>query len=173
MSSNTGKLELLVRRNKGLTEHPYYATELSHLLKVDISPSDILTLEETDRAFSIHRSHSLRSSKDMSFAFRKKWKRDPVSHWLRACLCLAEKLHDDSAILFAGPYDLCGAVKIRAERALTEALPLLEFDLNTVRLESPSSEAGLFLDLFEEDMEWFIELAVWGYWKSLAEDCAG
>ena len=30
-------------------------------------------------------------------------------------------------------------------------------------------QAELFLDLFEEESEWFVELVVWGQWKALAE----
>jgi len=44
---------------------------------------------------------------------------------------------------------------------LKAAVALLEFDQNTVSLQSASTESGLFLDLFEQDSEWRIELVVW------------
>jgi hypothetical protein len=166
-----GKLGLLVRRNKGRTEHPYYATELAHVLKVEVRPSDILDLEETDCLFAAHRDQSVKSSKEIDFAFKKMWKYEPTTVWLGLCRCLEEKLRGETAVLFAGPYEYCGAVKVAAARALNAAIPLLEFDRNTVRLQSASSESGLFLDLFEQESEWLIELVVWGQWKQMAESC--
>lgn len=167
----SGKLGLLVRRNKGRTEHPYYATELSHLLKIEIRPTDVLGLEDTDRLFAIHRAHSIRSTKEPDFAFRKVWKYEPAAVWLRTCQCLEERLQRELAVLFAGPYEFCGGLRVGADRALKAVIPLLEFDQNTVGLQSVSSESGLFLDLFEQDSEWLIELVAWGQWKTLAEEC--
>ncbi len=165
------KLELLVRRNKGRTEHPYYATELAHILKTEVSPADILDLEQTDCVFSAHRAQSVRSNKETGFAFKKAWKYEPTDTWLSFCKCLEERLHGETAVLFAGPYEFCGGVKVGADRALSAAIPVLEFDQNTVRLQSVSSESGLFLDMFEQDSEWLIELVVWGQWKQMAESC--
>lgn len=166
-----GKLELLVRRNKGRMEHPYYATELAHVLRTEVRPTDILDLEETDRLFTRHRDQSVRSSKEKGFAFRKVWKYEPRDCWLGSCQCLQERLRGEPAVLFAGPYEFCGGLKLEADRALNAAELLLEFDLNTVRLQSPTSESGLFLDLFEQDSEWLIELVVWGQWKAMADSC--
>lgn len=170
-NATPGKLGLLVRRNKGRTDHPYYATELAHVLKAGIRPGDILDLEQTDHLFAAHRDQSVRSNKEIGFAFKKKWKYEPTTEWLVLCRCLEERLRSETAVLFAGPYEYCGAVKVDASRALNAAIPLLEFDRNTVRLQSVSSESGLFLDLFEQDSEWFIELVVWGQWKRMAESC--
>src|ERR1700737_208397 len=89
---NPSKLDLLVRRNKGRTEHPYYATELSHVLKTEVRPTDILDLEETDRLFSAHRAQSVRSSKEPDFALKKVWRYEPMAVWLASCQCLEEKL---------------------------------------------------------------------------------
>jgi len=166
-----GKLELLVRRNKGRTEHPYYATEISHVLKTQLRPTDILALEETDRHFSRHRDQSIRSSKEPGFAFKKVWKYEPTDSWLDLCRCLEEKLRGEPALLFAGPYEFCGGVTVDADRAISAALPILEFDQNTVRLQSLSSESGLFLDLFEQNSDWQVELVAWGRWKAIAESC--
>jgi len=170
-NNKPGKLELLVRRNKGRTEHPYYATELSHLLKTEVRPTDILDLEETDCLFTRHRDQSIRSGKEPDFAFRKVWKYEPKDSWLGSCHCLEEKLRGEPAVLFVGPYEFCGGVKVGVDRALSAAIPILEFDQNTVRLQSLSSESGLFLDMFEENSEWLIELVVWGQWKAMAENC--
>jgi hypothetical protein len=165
------KLELLVRRNKGRTEHPYYATELAHVLRTEVCPTDILDLEQTDRLFAAHRDQSVRSSKEVDFAFKKVWKYQPTAVWLGLCQCLEEKLRGEMAVLFAGPYEFCGGLKVGVDRALNAAIPLLEFDQDTIRLQSVSSDSGLFLDLFEQDSEWLIELVVWGQWKALAESC--
>jgi len=165
------KLQLLVRRNKGRTEHPYYATELSHILKTEINPADILDLEQTDHVFSDHRAQSVRSSKETDFGLKKEWKYEPTGLWLRFCKCLGERLRGETAVLFAGPYEFCGGVKVGVDRALNAAIPILEFDQDSVRLQSVSSESGLFLDMFEQDSEWLIELVVWGQWKAMAEKC--
>jgi hypothetical protein len=166
-----GKLELLVRRNKGRMEHPYYATELSHVLKTEMRPVDVLSLEETDRLFFRHREQSVRSSKEPGFAFKKVWKYEPTDSWLTSCRCLEDKLRAEPAALFAGPYEFCGGVKVDVGRALKAVIPILEFDRDTVRLQSLSSESGLFLDLFEENSHWLLELAAWGQWKAAAADC--
>jgi hypothetical protein len=165
------RLKLLVRRNKGRTEHSYYATELSHVLKTEVRPVDILDLEETDRLFSHYCDQAHRSSKELGFAFRKVWKYDPTAPWLASCRCLEEKLRGEPAVLFAGPYEFCGGVKVDLDRALRAVASILEFDRDTVQLESPSSESGLFLDLFEEKSDRLIELAVWGDWKTAAGGC--
>jgi hypothetical protein len=167
----SGKLGLLIRRNKGRTEYPYYATELAHLLKTEVRPSDILDLEETDRLFAVHRDQSVRSSKNDEFAFKKMWKHKPTIPWLDVCRCIGEKLGGETAVLFAGPFEFCGGVKVSTSVALKAVIPLLEFDQNTVRLQSVSSESGLFLDVFEEESEWLAELVVWGQWKQMAESC--
>jgi len=171
-NSKATKLALLVRRNKGRTEHPYYATELSHALKTEVRPSDILGLEETDLLFTRHRDQSVRSGKEPGFSFRKRWKYEQKDAWLALCRCLEERLRGEPAVLFAGPYEFCGGLKLSADRALGATVPLLEFDQNTVRLQSPSSESGLFLDLFEQNSEWLIELVVWGQWKAIVENCS-
>ncbi len=69
-NNKLGKLSLLVRRNKGRTEHPYYATELSHALKTEVHSTDILDLEETDRLFTssaLEKKRALLSSSDTNF----------------------------------------------------------------------------------------------------------
>jgi hypothetical protein len=151
-------------------ECPSYATELSHLLKAEIHPSDILALEETDSFLSIHHAQAGRSAKEKGFAFKKTWRYKPLATWTNLCRELGEKLCEVPAVLFVGPYEFCGGVKVKAGRALNAAPSLLEFDRDTVTLQSFSMESGLFLDLFEENSEWFVELAVWGAWKVLAEE---
>jgi len=162
------KLELLVRRNKGRREYQYYATELSHLLKTSIGPNNILDLGETDRLLACHRENALRSNKESSFAFRKKWPYEPLRVWSAACRVLGSKLGDEPAVLFVGPYEFCGAVRLDANRALDSAPSLLEFDRETVTLQSRDTESGLYLDLFEESSQSLIELVLWGHWKTIA-----
>jgi len=164
------KLQLLVRRNRGRTEYQYYATELSHLLRAEVLTNDILDLEQTDRIFSAHRAQSVRTNKEAGFAIRKRWNYKPIDPWLCACRYLGKKLQGEASVLFVGPYEFCGAVKVDADRALGAAAPLLEFDRDTVGLQSATMESGLYLDLFEEDSERLVELVVWGQWKTLAAD---
>lgn len=171
MPPQSGKLEILVRRNKGRTEHPYYATELAHILKTEIRAADILDLEETDRLFSTYLAQFARVNVEPGFGFKKVWKYNPVFAWSNICHCMQEKLRDQPAILFAGPYEFCGGLKITADRILESIVPLLEFDQDSVRIQSSSSTSGILVDLFDQDSEWFIELAVWGEWSSLAQNC--
>jgi hypothetical protein len=164
-------MELLVRQNKGRTQYPYYATELSHVLKMGVRPIEILDLEQTDRLFSVHRAQSMQRSTEPDLAARKVWNYEPVTVWLSTCKCVEERLRGEQAVLFAGPFEFCGAVKLSVDQALTAALSLLEFDQNSIRLQAVSSESGLFLDVFEEASEWRTELVVWGQWKRLSESC--
>ncbi|MGA9528494.1 MAG: hypothetical protein WBS24_10290 [Terriglobales bacterium] len=163
------RLELLVRQNKGRMEHQYYATELSHLLKAQIAPSDIFDLAESDRLLSSHRRQSVRSNNERDFAFRKTWNFQPIGPWSSTCCSLGRKLQGEPTVLFVGPYEFCGAIKVRADRALSAAAPLLNFDKDTVSLQSLATDSGLYLDLFEEGPQRFVELVVWGQWKSLAK----
>jgi len=168
----SAKLGLLVRQNKGRTEHPYYVTELSHVLRTELHTKDILDLEETDHLFSRHRDQSIKISKELGFAFKKVWKYEPTDLWLASFHQLGERLRAEQAVLFAGPYEFCGGVKLSVERALNRIIPILEFDRDTVRLQSLSSESGLLLDLFEEESERLVELVAWGLWKAVAAECA-
>jgi len=170
-SQNQRKLELLVRQNKGRVDHGYYVTELSHILRTQVNPTDILDLQQTDAIFAIHKSESLKSNSETGFAFKKLWHREPVSMWLNFCHCLGDQLTNESAVLFAGPYHFCGGVKINPTFALKAVVALLEFDRNTLRLQSLSSTSGLYLDLFEQESTWLIEMVVWGLWKFSAETC--
>ncbi len=168
MQSQPTKLQLLVRQNKGQTEHQYYATELSHLLKTAVGPSDVLGLEETDRLFSAHRAQSARSYNEADFAFKKTWNYKPTDSWLESCRRLGQKLRGEPAVLFVGPFEFCGAVKVTADAALSRIASLLEFDRDTVSLQSALTDSGLLLDLYERDPESLVELVVWGQWRELA-----
>jgi hypothetical protein len=66
-----GKLELLVRRTKGRMEHPYYATELSHVLKTEMRPVDVLSLEETDRLFFVIVNSQLEAARNRASHLRR------------------------------------------------------------------------------------------------------
>jgi hypothetical protein len=152
-------------------EHPYYATELARVLRTEVGPNDVLDLEQTDRLFGVHLDQSLRSNTDAGFAFRKIWKHEPTAPWLRMCQCLEQRLYGEAAVWFAGPYEFCGAINVSADRFLHAAVSILEFDRDTVRLQSVSSDSGLYLDLFEQDSDWLIELVVWGRWRQAAQSC--
>lgn len=170
MQNQQTNLQLLVRQNKGRTEHQYYTTELSHRLKAVIGPDDVLDLEETDRIFSTYREQSRRSSKEIGFAFRKVWAYKPAIPWVELCRRIGERLRGQVAILFVGPYEYCGAVRVNADIVLNEVASLLEFDCDTVSLQSASGDSGLLVDLYEEDSAWMVELVAWEKWKTLAEE---
>jgi hypothetical protein len=142
------------------------------MLKTKIEANEILSLEETDRVFADHRHQSMRSNKEPGFAFKRTSAYEPTLVWLAVCRCLAEKLRDEPAVLLVGPYEFCGGLSVSVDLALSAVVPLLEFDQNTVRLQSRSSESGLFLDMFEENSKLLVDLVVWGKWKIAAESCA-
>jgi hypothetical protein len=161
------KIELLVRQNEARREHPYYLTELSHVLKHAITEDELFDLETTDKLFS----QSMDASKHSRSILQKTWPLQPNSVWIRVCFCLAEHLGCEPVVLFVGPYNLCGAIKTRAEYPLVNAAAILEFDKDTVSIQSLNSDGGLYLDLYEENAAWWIELKVWGNWCSRAKKC--
>jgi hypothetical protein len=167
-SQQQTKLQLLVRRNKGRTEHQYYATELSHLLKAAVGPCDILDLEETDRLSSKQRTELAKSYKEIAYAFKEAWEYKAMASWTESCRRLGQKLRGESAVLFVGPYEFCGAIRTKADAVLNEIFSLLEFDKDSVSLQSAASDSGLLVDLYEEHSERLVELVVWGRWKALA-----
>ena len=163
------KIELLVRKNEAKREHPYYLTELSHALKQPIGEEDLLDLETTDELISRFNNDTCPSGLDSSV--KTTWPYNPSSRWIRTCFCLAEKLGAEQVALFAGPYSACGAVRTKAEYPLVNALSVLAFDRDTVRMQSLNSNSGLYLDLYEENSARWIELKVWGNWYSRAKEC--
>lgn len=168
-SERKRKLELLVRTNEGRREHPYYVTELSHILKHPVNDIDLLDLDTTDRLFSQYTDRSREETPESSL--KKIWPHHPSSNWIRVCFCLSEQLGSEEVVLFAGPYTTCGAVKTKAEYPLANAASVLTFDRDTVRIQSLNSESGLYLDLYEENAAWWIELKVWGEWRMGAKNC--
>lgn len=163
------KIELLVRKNEGKREHPYYLTELAHVLKQPINEGDLIDLETSDDLFSKFDKGALRDESDG--ALRRTWPSEPNSSWIRVCFSLAERLGDEPVALFVGPYKVCGAIRTRAEYPLLNALSVLAFDRDTLSLLSLSSDSGLYVDLFEEKSTWWVELKVWGEWRSQAQEC--
>jgi hypothetical protein len=160
------KIELLVRRNQAQREHPYYLTELSHVLKQPLPEAALFDLETTDNLVSQYHSNG-----NLKEAFKRTWPFDPNSRWIRICFCLAEKVGSEPVALFAGPFEVCGAVRTEAHYPLVNALSVLGFDGDTVRIHSVSSDGGLYLDLYEENAKRWIELKVWGKWYGSAKTC--
>lgn len=165
------KLGLLARKNLARTEHPYYLTELSHVLKYPVAQEDVLNLEKTDEFFSRFNYDAGLPESDSTLQIT--WPHDPSSTWIRICFCLAEQLRSEQVVLFAGPYDYCGAVQTKAEYPLVNAASVLAFDQDTVRMQSLDADGGLYLDLYEEDSTRWIELKVWGEWCARAKVCMG
>jgi hypothetical protein len=163
------KIELLIRKNEAKREHPYYLTELSHALKQTMGEQDLLGLEITDSLSSQFDKGARRD--DPESTLKNTWPSEPRSRWIRVCFCLAKKIGSEEVALFAGPYSACGAVRTKAEHPLVNAISVLTFDRDTLRLQSLSSDSGLYLDLHEENTAWWIELKVWGDWCSSAKEC--
>ena len=128
------KLELLIRQNKGRVEHPYYSIELSHILKIDIHPTDILDLQQTDLLFDLHQAQSVRGNEEKDFGFKKVWRYEPKTTWVCLCDCLKEKLLNEAAVLFAGPFEFCGGLKIHADCVLSEVCGVKK---SAIRREGP------------------------------------
>jgi hypothetical protein len=163
------KIELLVRKNEAKREHPYYLTELSHVLKQPIAQEDLLDLETTDELFSRFNNNTCRTEPESTL--KNTWPYEPNSRWLRICFCIAEQLEFEPVALFAGPYDACGAIQTKAYHPLVNAPSVLAFDRDTVRMQSLNSDGGLYLDLYEENSARWIEIKVWGDWCSRAKKC--
>jgi hypothetical protein len=161
------RIELQVRRNEARREHSYYLTELSHILKHAVAEEDLLDLETTDKLFSQFAD----ASKDSQTTPRRAWPAQPSLPWMSVCSCLAGQLGAEPLVLFVGPYNLCGAARTRAEYPLLNASSLLEFDKDTLSMQSLNSDGGLYLDLYEENAQRYIELKIWGGWHSVAETC--
>jgi hypothetical protein len=167
-SPTSEPLRYSVRRNRGTSDFPHYRSELSHLLVIELQPTDIVTLEETDRLFAAYQASAVRASEDEEFAIRGRWRLDNQC-WIATCKEIGQELSEEDAVLFIGPYEYCGAVKVSAGAVFANPQRLLEFDKDTIRLQSSKTKSGLFLDLFEEDSVWFIELVAWGEWKISVE----
>ena len=95
----------------------------------------------------------------------------PPRTWQTCCKRIGDSLGDEKAILFVGPFTYCGAIRVEVNRALANLEPLLSFDGDTVSLQSANSDAGLYLDKFEEDSVWQVELVAWGAWQTEAGKC--
>jgi|SRR6478735_3594132 len=162
------KIELLLRKNQAKKEHPYYLTELSHVLKHSITEEDSVDLEMTDDLLAQFNEGGRADPKSI---LKTTWPFEPTSRWLRICFCMAKELESEPVALFAGPYEACGAVRTKAEYPLVNAPSVLAFDRDTVRMQSLNSDGGLYLDLYEENSSQWIELKVWGKWCSRAKKC--
>lgn len=161
------RIDLLLRQNEARREHPYYLTELSHILKHPVTEDDLFDLETTDKLFA----RSTDVCKDSQSILQKTWPRQPISGWMRVCFCLAEQLGSEPVALFAGPYKLWGAIRTAAENPLVNAAAVLEFDKDTLSIQSLNTDGGLYLDLYKDKLSWSIELKVWGEWCLRATNC--
>jgi hypothetical protein len=164
------RIEILARRNRGLAKYPNFLTRLSEILHADIQ-RDVLDLPATDQLFQAHCDQSKKAHADPSLAFKAVWPFDAESAWTDRCSEIGERLQEIRSVLFVGPFEDCGAVCVYANRALSSVAALLEFDGDTVSLQSTDPESGLYVDKFEENSEWMVELLAWGDFKRLAELC--
>jgi hypothetical protein len=165
--SRQRRIQLLVRQNRGQRDFKTYVEELSGLLKVEIADTDRLDLEATDRLFAAHTKWCQESTHQPQHCFQKTWTYEPTSLWSGECARTGGALRGLTGVLFVGPYEYCGAIRVAPERALKVAPSLLDFDGNTLNLAALDGRSGLYLDKFEEHSEWFVELVVWGEWAML------
>jgi hypothetical protein len=124
-----------------------------------IPSKDRLDLSATDHLFA-----SFKAAVKATPIMKRSWPYVPDPAWADCCKRIAESLSGERAVLFVGPFQYCGAVRVDLSRALTTAEALLTFDGDTVSLQSEESDAGLYLDRFEEGEQWRVEVAAWGRW---------
>lgn len=158
------RLELLVRQNRGRTEFKTYFDDLELLLNLRIAGRNRIDLETTDQLLIAY-SRGLEESRNQPQQhFQKTWPYEPTGPWTSECERIAKALHSEEAVLFIGPYEYCGAVRVALESVLKAVLPLLEFDANSVRMGSSDARCGFYLDKYEEQSKWFVEFVIWGEW---------
>jgi hypothetical protein len=158
------ELQLLVRRNRGRTEFKTYFEDLERLLAMKIADTDRLDLETTDQLFGAY-TNGLQKSKDQpQHFFRKTWTHEPIRAWTVECDRIGGALAGKDAVLFVGPYEYCGAIRVAPNGALQAAASLLNFDGDTLRVGTFNASSGLYVDKYEEHSEWFVEFVVWGDW---------
>lgn len=167
--SRRRRLQLLARQNRGKTEFRSYLGELAGLLEVEIADSDRLDLQATDQLFAAHKKRR-QEHHQPQHCFQKTWTYMPTGVWSVECARIGGALRGIHGVLFVGPYEYCGAIKVELERALQAAQPLLNFDGDTLNLGTVEGSSGLSLDKYEEHSEWLVELVVWG--RMVESHCA-
>lgn len=161
------RLQLLVRQNRARVEFKTYSEELEKLLKVKIEDQDRIGLETTDRLFAAHTKELQQNLHQPQNCFQKTWTYEPTRAWSDECDRLGGALHDLEGVLFVGPFQYCGAVRVPLDRALQVAALLLTFDGDTLNLGTVDAASGLYVDKYEQQSEWFVEFIVWGEWAKL------
>ena len=141
-----------------------YFEDLERLLAIKIAGRDRLDLETTDHLFEAY-TNGLQKSKDQpQYCFRMTWTHEPIRAWMVECERIGGALAGKGAVLFVGPYEFCGAIRVASDAAIRAAASLLNFDGDTLRVGTFNASSGLYVDKYEEHSEWFIELVVWGDW---------
>lgn len=160
------RLQLLSCQNRGRAEFKTYFEDLERLLAARITDRDRLDLETTDQLFAGY-TKGFQESRDQSqHYFQKTWTYEPTGVWTGECDRVCDALAGHVGILFAGPYQYCGAIRVAPQRAVRAAASLLDFDLNTLRVGTFDARSGLYVDKYEEHSNWFIEFVVWGEWAN-------
>lgn len=165
--SRQHRLALLARRNRGRTEFKTYAEDLARLLTVESLISDTLDLEATDHQLAANKKGLQESTHSPQLRFQKTWAYEPTKIWSRECARAGALFRGRAGVLFVGPYEYCGAVRVDPERALQAVSLLLDFDGDTLNLGATDGSSGLYLDKFEEHSDWFVELVFWGEWAQV------
>src|SRR5579863_4776291 len=106
------RLRLLARQNRGRTEYKTYFADLTLLLKTDLADSDKLDLVETDRLFAAHVKLYQESKRHPQCYFQKTRTYEPAIAWSRVSAEAGRALHGSEGILFIGPFEYCGAIKV-------------------------------------------------------------
>lgn len=165
--SRQRRLRLLVRRNRGQTDFRTYFVALEHLLGSEIPEPHKLDLQTTDRLFAAYKQLLQESADRPQRRFQKTWAYEPSALWFSECVRIGATLQGLGGVLFVGPYEYCGAINAAPERVLRAARPLLDFDGDSIGVVALDGASGLYLDKFEENSEWLVELIVCGDWAGL------
>ena len=169
--SDPSRREYLARINRASTEYRHSNERLAEILGKPIPPEVRFDLAETDRMIAKLRESVAKAQTEYLPMLKRTWPYHPLTPWQVCCKCIGDSLGDEDAILFAGPFTYCGAIRVEVNRALANLEALLSFDGDTVSLQSANSDAGLYLDKFEEDSMWQVELVAWGAWVTKADEC--
>ena len=137
------------------------------MLDTRIAIQDRLDLELTDELLAANRRGLQEHRHQPQRYFQKTWSYDPANVWSGACERIGDALRSQEGILFIGPYECCGAIKVVPQRTLRVTASLLNFDGDTIAVGTIDASSGLYVDKFEEQSKWFVELVAWGEWASL------
>jgi hypothetical protein len=146
---------------------------ISQSLNRTLSQADALDLDRTMQLHSEYEGNRQHSAYNESWGIRKTWKFEDEAGWMAACRRLARRLGNEEAAFFCGSYSSCGALQVLAKEPLSNPLPLLRFDRDSLKLQSLTSDGGLEVEWYEEGFgqeKYFVDIHGWGSWRSTVEN---